>query len=44
MLLFPFEAKKVKLVPVEWNIGISVRWEIIGCREGTALLGALLGP
>ena len=33
-LLFPFEAKGVKLVPVKWHFGISLRWEILGCFEG----------
>ena len=33
-IIFPFEARIVKLVPLQWNSGISLRWEIIGCFEG----------
>ena len=38
MLLFPFEARAVMLVPMTWNTGISLRWEILGCLEGKILL------
>ncbi|KAL4230751.1 hypothetical protein ACF0H5_011126 [Mactra antiquata] len=33
MLLFPFEAKTVKIVPVKWQNGISLRLEVLGCAE-----------
>lgn len=35
MFLFPFEAKQIKLIPIEWNLGISLRWEVLGCLGGT---------
>ncbi|XP_055958871.1 uncharacterized protein LOC126830395 [Patella vulgata] len=32
-LSYPIEAKSIKIIPVTWNIGIALRWEIYGCIE-----------
>ncbi|XP_053398682.1 uncharacterized protein LOC128556876 isoform X2 [Mercenaria mercenaria] len=45
VLFFPFEAKQVKLVPVQWHQGISLRWEILGCLEESCIPDyAVSGP
>ncbi|XP_060586405.1 uncharacterized protein LOC132742102, partial [Ruditapes philippinarum] len=44
-LFFPFEAKQVKLIPVQWNQGISLRLEILGCLEESCIPDyAVSGP
>ncbi|XP_021363194.1 uncharacterized protein LOC110456661, partial [Mizuhopecten yessoensis] len=30
---FPIEARGIKLFPVSWHHGISLRWEILGCIQ-----------
>lgn len=45
MVFFPFEAKQVKLIPVKWHSGISLRWEILGCIEESCIPDyAVSGP
>ena len=33
-VMFAFEAKGVRLLPVTYSAGISLRWELYGCLEG----------